>query len=146
VDDFLGTVEHVGIKTTRIRSLFGEVLVFSNSDLTSSRIKNYKQMKTRRISFKIGVVYQTSYDNVKKIPKMVTDLFSKIEGVKVDRVHFHEFADFSLIFEIVYHVLNPDYNVYMDKQQEINLAIMKAFEKDKIEFAYPTQQLFVTKQ
>ena len=146
VDDFLGTVEYVGLKTTRIRSLYGEQLIFANSDLTKSRIKNYKRMFTRRITFQIGVVYQTTAAQVKKIPELVKDLFSKMEGVRLDRVHFKSYGDFSLIYEIVYYVLSPDYNIYMDKQQEVNFAVKDVFEREGIEFAYPTQTLYVAQE
>jgi len=146
VDDYMGTVEHIGVKTTRIRSLSGEQLVLSNSDLTKSRIKNYKRMNSRRIVFKIGVVYQTSIDKVQKIPVLVKDIFKATEGVRLDRVHFQSFGDFALIYEIVYYVLSADYNVYMDKQQEINFALMKTFAQEGIEFAYPTQTLYVQQQ
>ncbi len=142
IDDCMGTVEHIGVKTTRIRSLSGEQLVLSNSDLTKSRVKNYKRMQTRRIAFKIGVTYQTSLEKVERIPQIIKGLLEKAE-VKIDRVHFQSFGDFSLVYEIVYYVLSADYNVYMDKQQAINLAIMQEFEREGIEFAYPTQTLFI---
>lgn len=145
IDDLMGTVECVGIKTTQVRSLHGEQLVFSNSDLTKSRIKNYKRMQTRRIAFKIGVVYQTENQKVKRIPELVRNIFVHMKDVKLDRVHFQSFGDFSLIYEIVYYVLSPDYNIYMDKQQEINFALKDIFEQEAIEFAYPTQSLYVSK-
>jgi len=141
--DYLGSVEHIGIKTTRIRSLSGEQLVFSNSDLTKSRIKNYKRMQTRRIDFRVGVVYQTPFEKVKKIPQVVKEIFNRMEGVRLDRVHFKSFGDFSLVYEIVYYVNSADYNIYMDKQQEINLALMEKFEQEEIAFAYPTQTLYL---
>jgi len=141
--DYLGTVEHIGIKTTRIRSLSGEQLVFSNSDLTKSRIKNYKRMQTRRIVFKIGVVYQTPYEKVKRIPLIVKDIFTQVKDVRLDRVHFLSFGDFSLIYETVYYVNSADYNVYMDKQQEVNFLLMERFEQEGISFAYPTQTLYL---
>ncbi|MBP9854335.1 MAG: mechanosensitive ion channel family protein [Candidatus Omnitrophica bacterium] len=144
--DYLGTVEHIGIKTTRIRSLSGEQLVFSNSDLTKSRIKNYKRMQTRRIAFKIGIVYQTPLEKVKKIPQIVKEIITNINDVRLDRVHFQSYGDFSLIYEIVYYVQSSDYNIYMDKQQEINFALMEAFERENIAFAYPTQTLFVKQE
>ncbi len=142
VDDLLGTVEYVGLKTTRIRSLHGEQLIFANSDLTKSRIKNYKRMEIRRIAFKIGVVYQTPADKVKAIPILIRKIIAETQDVRIDRVHFQSFGDFSLVYEIVYFVLSPDYNVYMDKQQAINVAIKEAFESEGIEFAYPTQMLY----
>lgn len=146
VGDLLGTVERIGIKTTHIRSLHGEQLIFSNSDLTSSRIKNYKRMETRRVAFRIGVTYQTTTEQVKKIPLLITDIIKGLDKAKLDRVHFFSFGDFSLVFEIIYYVLGSDYNLYMDVQQQINFAIKEKFEKEGIEFAYPTQTLFVTKE
>jgi len=145
IDEHMGVVEHIGIKTTRIRSLSGEQLVFSNSDLTKSRIRNYKRMDTRRIAFKIGVVYQTPLEQVKKIPLIIKDIFNRMDNVRLDRVHFQSFGDFALIYEIVYYVLSSDYNIYMDKQQEINFMIMDVFETEAIELAYPTQTLYIEK-
>ena len=145
VGDLLGTIEHVGFKTTRIRSLHGELLIFSNSDLTSSRIRNYKQMKTRRIAFEIGVTYQTTTAQVKEIPTIIAQITKEHELAKLDRAHFKAYGDFALIFEIVYFVLTPDYNKYMDVQQYINVRLKEEFEKRGISFAYPTQQLYVTK-
>ena len=108
------------------------------------RIKNYKRMQTRRISFKLGVVYQTPFDKAKKLPEIIKAIFSKIKEVRLDRVHFESFGDFSLNYEIVYFVLSADYNFYMDKQQEINFAVKESFEREQIEFAYPTQTLLVS--
>lgn len=145
VGDYLGVIEHIGIKTTRIRSLGGEQLVLSNSDLTSSRIKNYKRMQQRRVVFKVGVVYQTTLEQIKNAPQIIKEIIEKMEGIRFDRAHFMNFGDFSLDIEVVYYVTTGDYNIYMDKQQEMNLKIKEAFEKEKIEFAYPTQTLFVEK-
>ena len=145
VGDLLGTVEQVGFKTTRIRSLGGEQLIFSNSDLTSSRIKNYKRMRERRIVFSIGVVYQTPVEQVKAISPMIKRVVDEHEYARFDRAHFKSFGDFALIYEVVYYVLRPDYNTYMDVQQSMNFRLMEEFEKAGLEFAYPTQQLFVTR-
>lgn len=143
--EFLGTIEHIGIKTTRIRSLGGEQLIFSNSDLTSTRLRNYKRMEKRRVVFKIGVTYQTGVEKLKEIPAMIKNIIESRKDVTFDRAHFASYGDFSLIFETVYHVLSSDYNRYMDIQQEINLRIKEEFEKQGIEFAYPTQTLFLNK-
>lgn len=143
VGDFLGTVEHVGIKTTRLRSLSGEQLVFSNTDLTGSRVRNYKRMEKRRVVFKLGVVYQTGLDDLKVVPEIIKGVILSIPDTTFDRAHFASFGDFSLDFEVVYYVLSSDYNRYMDIQQKINFAIFEEFEKRGIEFAYPTQTLFV---
>ena len=145
VGDLLGVVEHVGIKTTRIRSLGGEQLIFSNSDLTNSRVRNYKRMQKRRVVFKLGVVYQTPLDKMKEIPLIIEKAIKSTPQTNFDRAHFFQYGDFSLIYEIVYYVLSGDYNKYMDVQQEINFIIAEEFKNKGIEFAYPTQTVFVQK-
>ena len=145
IGDFMGTVEYIGIKTTRIRSLGGEQVIFSNTDLTDSRVRNYRLMEKRRVLFRIGVTYQTSLKQLKEIPKIIENIIKNTKDTAFDRAHFFSYGDFSLIFEVVYFVLNPDYNKYMDIQQEINFAIKEEFEKRGIEFAYPTQTLYLQK-
>jgi small-conductance mechanosensitive channel len=146
VDDKTGTVEHVGIKTTRIRALSGEQLVLSNSDLTGSRVHNYKKLQRRRVVFQLGVIYQTPAEKLKIIPELVKQIIVDAPDTEFDRGHFKAFGDFSLNFEFVYYVLSSDYRIYMDIQQAINMEIFKKFENEGIEFAYPTQSLFVNKQ
>lgn len=143
--EYLGTIEHIGIKTTRIRSLSGEQLVFSNTDLTKSRLRNYKRMGKRRVVFRIGVTYQTTLKQLKIIPGIIEKVIKGVKDTTFDRAHFFSYGDFSLIFEVVYYVLSSDYNKYMDIQQVINFAIKKEFEARGIEFAYPTQTLYLTK-
>jgi small-conductance mechanosensitive channel len=144
--DKAGTVEYTGIKTTRIRALSGEQLVFSNTDLTNSRIHNFKKMQERRVVFKLSVIYQTTAAQLEEIPKIVKAIIEKHNDVRFDRGHFASYGDFSLNFEFVYFVFGADYVKYMDTQQFINLEIYKEFEKRKIEFAYPTQTLYVNKE
>lgn len=146
VGDFLGVVEKVGLKTTRIRSLSGEQLIFSNNDLLGSRIRNFGRMYERRVVFKLGVIYQTPRDHLKKIPGMIREAIEGEENTRFDRSHFSGYGDFSLNFETVYYVLSPDYNEYMDIQQSIYLKIHEAFENAGIEFAYPTQTLFLNRE
>jgi small-conductance mechanosensitive channel len=146
IDNFMGTIETIGIKTTHIRSLDGEEIIFSNTDLVNSRLRNYKRMRRRRVLLKIGVIYQTSLDQLKEIPAIITEIINQISGATLDRVHFAAFGDFSLDFEIVYYVNSRDYNRYMDIKQEINFTIKEEFEKRGIEFAYPTQTLFLEKE
>jgi small-conductance mechanosensitive channel len=145
VGDYLGTIEHIGIKTTRIRSLSGEMLIFSNSDLTDSRVRNYKLMERRRVLFQLKVVYQTPLERVKEIPIMLAKIIKGVEGTVFDRAHFLSFGDFSLDFEVVYYVIGGDYNKYMDIQQQINFAVMREFAEKKIEFAYLSQTVFLQK-
>lgn len=145
VGDILGTVEKIGLKTTRIRSLSGEMIVVSNNDLLGSRIRNYKQMLERRILFSIGVTYQTPPDKLELIPVIIKDIISKEELARFDRAHFKNFGDFALIFEAVYYLSSREYNVYMDVQQRINIEIYKKLADEGVEFAYPTQTLFIEK-
>jgi len=137
--DILGSVEKIGIKTTRIRSLSGEQITVSNSDLTGSRVRNYKRMEQRRIVFGVGVVYDTPFEQLKKIPGIIREAVEAEELARFDRAHFARYGDWSLDFEVVYYVLSPDYNLYMDIQERINLAIFERFEAEGIGFAFPTR-------
>lgn len=144
VDDKLGTIQNIGIKTTRIKSLSGEQLVFSNSDLTSSRIHNYKKMATRRIVFKIGVTYETPFEKLKMIPGLLKSIVEEqVEKTVFDRAHFSSFGDSSLDFEVVHIIQSADFNIYMDIQQEINYRIFEEFEKMEVVIAYPTRTLWL---
>lgn len=145
IDDHLGSVEYVGLKTTRMRSLSGEQLVFSNTDLLKSRIKNYGRMFERRVVFTLGVTYQTPHEKLRQIPAIIRAAVEAQGPVRFDRCHFRSYEDFSLAFETVYYVLEPDYNKYMDIQQAINLQVHAHFAEEGIEFAYPTQTLFLEK-
>jgi small-conductance mechanosensitive channel len=145
VGDSMGVVEYIGIRTTRISSLGGEQIVMSNKDLTDSRLRNYKRMVRRRVLFRLGVVYQTDLERLKEIPKIVEEVVREIPEAVFDRAHFFSYGDFALIFEVVYYVLGPDYNRYMDIQQEINLRLFEEFTRRGIEFAYPTQTLYIGK-
>jgi small-conductance mechanosensitive channel len=145
VGEYKGTVEHIGIKTSRIRSLGGEELVFSNTDLTNSRVKNYKRMQKRRVVFQIGVTYDTTLANIKEIPSIIKKIINSIADTEFDRAHFFSYGDFSLNYEIVFYVINNDYIKYMDIREKINISIMEEFEKRAIEFAFPTQTLHIEK-
>jgi small-conductance mechanosensitive channel len=143
VDSLSGTVEHIGLKTTRIRSISGEQLVFANNDLLKSRVRNYKRMQERRIVFGFGVVYSTPLEKLTLIKKRVGDIVNKTENARLDRVHFKEYGDSALNFEVVYFVANPDFGSYMDIQEAINLGIFQCFAEEGIEFAYPTQTIYI---
>lgn len=145
IDNYMGTVENIGIKTTRIRSLTGEQLIFSNNDLTTSRVRNYKRMQNRRIVFSIGVTYDTGLDHLKEIPDLIKKIVESVEDTIFERAHFFSYGDFSLIFEVVYYVVGRDYIKYMDIQQKINYALKEEFQNREIDFAYPTQTLLIRK-
>lgn len=146
VDSHMGTIEHIGLKTTRLRSISGEQLIFSNNDLLKSRIRNFKRMAERRVAFNFRLVYQTPVDKLKLAKKIVSDIIETEESARFDRVHFKEYGDFSLNFEAVYFVTVPDIKTWMDIQEDINLKIFEQFAKEGIEFAYPTQTLYVQRE
>jgi len=143
VGEYMGTIENVGLKTTRIRSLGGEQIVFSNADLLKARIRNYKRMRERRVLFTLGVLYQTPIEKVEKIPQLVREIVEAHKQVRFERAHFKGFGDSSLDFEVVYWMLDPDFNLYMDTQQAINLALLRVFERERVGFAYPTRTLVI---
>jgi len=146
VGDMAGSVEHVGIKTTRIRSISGEQLVFSNSDLLQSRVRNFGRMEQRRVVFSLGVTYQTPADKLERIPSLIRAAVETQESVRFDRSHFASYGDSALNFETVYYVESSDYAQHMDILQAVNLGIYRTFADEGIEFAYPTQTLFVAKE
>ncbi|MGF1457293.1 MAG: mechanosensitive ion channel family protein [Alphaproteobacteria bacterium] len=139
--DTLGTVEHIGLQTTRIRSLTGEEIVAPNSDLMSSPLRNFSTMEERRISFSLGVTYETPHAKLAAIPGMIQGIIEGQDGTRFSRCHFSGYGDFALTFDTVYFVLSPDYGTFMDIQQAVNLAIHRAFEEAGIAFAYPTQTI-----
>ena len=143
VDKYLGTVEYVGLKTTRLRSLGGEQLVFSNADLLKSRLQNMTRMNRRRAVFTVTVTYDTTTATLRRIPAMLTDIVNSQAPVTFDRAHFSGMAASSLNFDVVYWVETADFNVYMNIQQEIYLQIMDRFAAEGIEFAFPTQTLYM---
>lgn len=145
LDDYMGNIEHVGIKTTRIRSLGGEQLVISNADLTSSRLRNYKRMERRRVVFQFAILYETPQKTVAQIPDIVEKIIRNVDQTSFDRAHFAKFGESGLIFEVVYYVLSGDYNLYMDIQQKINFALLKELSARKVSFAYPTRTVYLTK-
>jgi len=139
VEDILGTIEHLGVKTVRIRSLTGEEIVCPNSFLTDTKVKNFKRMQQRRIVFKFGVVYETTIDNLKKIPETIKNIIDNVENTNFDRCHFNKIGDYSLDFECVYYVLDREYLTYMNAQEKINLQMIEQFLNMEIVFSYPTQ-------
>ena len=141
----VGVIEKVGVKTTRIRALQGEEIVISNSELTSSRIQNFKKMEQRRIVFSFGVVYETPLEKLQKIPQHVQDAVIAAERTRFDRAHLLAFGDSAYVFEVVYFVLSPDYNEYMDIHQAILFGIIDVFAQENIEFAFPTQTVHLAR-
>jgi len=143
VDTMTGTVENIGLKTTRIRSVNGEQLIFSNADLLKSRIRNFKRMQERRVVLTIGVSYDTPPDTVARIPHMLREAVEAQEQVRFDRSHFMSYGESALNFEMVYFVLTADYLTYANINQAVNLAVFRRFVAEKISFAFPTRTITV---
>lgn len=137
-----GTVEQIGIKSTRIRTLQGEELVVSNAELTTVRVQNFKKMKERRATVQFGVTYETPHELVKQVHGIVERIFGAIDGSRLDRVHFTTFADSALVFDVVFYVASPEYGDFLDAQQRFNFELMAKFAELGIEFAYPTQTIY----
>lgn len=135
IDDFSGTVEQIGLKTTRLRSVTGEQIIMPNADLLKSRVRNYGRMQERRVVFTIGVTYDTAHDKLEQIPAELRRIITAQEQIRFDRCHFARFGAAAIEFEAVYFMLTADYNVYMDAQQNINLYIHEWFQQQQIEFA-----------
>lgn len=146
VDNKKGTVEYIGIKTTRIRSISGEQLIIANSNLTGSRIHNFKRLESRRVAFSLGVVYGLPLEKLKNIPLVVKSIIDGIEYARFERVHFHRFGDFSIDYEVVFYVDSPDYGLYMDILQQVNLSIYEKFGEQEIDFAFPPPTLNFNKK
>ncbi|MFH1656516.1 MAG: mechanosensitive ion channel family protein [Candidatus Nealsonbacteria bacterium] len=140
-----GIVKKIGIKSTRIQTLQGEELVMSNKELTQKRIRNFKKMEKRRIVFNFGVIYEISTEKLRKIPKIIREIVAGERLAELDRVHFKEFGDSSLNFEVIYYINSKEYVDYMNTQQEINFTIKERFENEGIDMAYPTQTLYLNK-
>lgn len=136
VDNFMGHVEYIGLKTTRLRSVFGEQIIFSNADLLKSRIRNHKRMLERRVVFNLSLTYENTHDLLRRVPTLVREAVSAQAHARFGRAHFREYRDFALIFEIVYFIDTADYELYMDIQQDINLAIFQRFHEHGVEFAH----------
>lgn len=146
IGEYSGTVKKIGIRSTRIQLLQGEELVVSNREITTTSIRNFKKLRKRRVVFKFGVAANTSLDKLKKIPAIIENIIKKVKFAEFNRVHFTEIGDFSYNFEVVYYIVTPDYTKSMDAKQEINLAIIEAFEKEDIVMPFPTQTILLEKE
>lgn len=139
VDAFMGTVEHVGLKSTRIASLSGEQIIISNADVLKSRIRNFRRMTERRVQFAFSLEYGTPADALARVPAMLREIISEQPQTRFDRAHLKTLGPATLDFEVVYFVVVSDYNLFMDLQQAINLAMVRRFAAEKIRFGFPVQ-------
>lgn len=143
IGDVWASIEHIGVRSTRLRNLRGEIIVMNNSTLISSIIYNFADMAQRRMIYKIGVAYNTSPELMEEIPVLIENIVAAVEHTDFNRCHFTEFADSSLNFELVYYIDTRDYNIALNAQQRINLNILKAFAERGIEIAFPTQTIYL---
>ncbi|MCB9651099.1 MAG: mechanosensitive ion channel family protein [Deltaproteobacteria bacterium] len=143
VGSLRGTVKRIGLKTTRVQSLDGEQIVFGNADLLTSRVQNFKHMQERRVTLRFGVLYSSTSEQVAKMPGRVKQIIEAQEGLRFDRAHFAGFGASSLDFEVIYWVLSSDYVRFMDLQQAVNLAVMTAVREEGMDFAFPSQSVYL---
>jgi small-conductance mechanosensitive channel len=139
----MGTVTHVGIKTTRIESLSGEQLAIANSKLLTNLIHNFDRQRERRIVFGFRLPYGTRRDQVEHVVERVNAIIKQIDSVRFDRGHFVGFGDYGLDFEFVYYVLDSSFTLYRDVQQQINERIMDELETMGVQFAVPARTVQV---
>ena len=144
VDSITGTVEHIGLKTTRIRSITGEQVIIGNGDMLKSRLRNFRRMYQRRALFNLDVTFDTPPATLAKLPKIIEQIVNAQPGVKFDRSHVASFGESAIRIETVYYVLDPDYKKYMDVQQSVNLAVFERFGLEGVKFAFPSRTVYST--
>ena len=137
------TVEKIGVRSTHLRSLRGEVVVMNNSALTNSTVLNFADMHTRRMIYSLGVTYSTSVDQMKAIPAWVEQIIDAVPNASFNRCHFTEFGDSSLNLELVYYIDTRDYTTALNAQQAVNLGIMERFAREGVDFAFPSRTLYL---
>jgi small-conductance mechanosensitive channel len=141
VGDFLGlgdcqgTVEHIGVKSTRLRSLSGEQIIISNGDIVKARVRNYTRMRERRVLFQLGVDYDTPVATLAAIPRAVREIIEATPETRFERCHLLSYAPNALEFEVVFYMTNPDYNAYVEAQQRINLRMLERFAVMEVKLA-----------
>ena len=145
VGEVAGTVRYVGLKTTRIESIDGEQIIMSNTDLLKQVLKNYRRMEERRVVFSFGVTYDLTPEQAEQIPPLVQRLVERDAKLRFSRAHLRSFGDSSVDFEVVYHVKDPSYDVYMDAQQRLNIGLMRELKALGVEFAYPTRTVILSR-
>lgn len=144
VDDKNGTIEFIGLKTTRLRSLSGEQIVIANSDLTKSRVHNFKRQDNRRIEYNFSILYRTPIDKLRRIPGIIKGIIEQTPNTRFDRAHIARLSEYGLTVTVVFYITVPDYLIYMDAQQSINLNILEAFQKEGIGFQIREDKEFPT--
>jgi len=141
IDTFTGAVEHIGIKTTRLRSEGGEQIILSNADILKSRVRNYGRMPEQRVLTTLRVTYTTPGEKLQGIPGLLEGIVRAQPNARFDRCHLKTIGESSLLFELSYFAQQPKLNPMLDLQQVVNFRIIDEFRRQGIEFAYPTQRV-----
>jgi small-conductance mechanosensitive channel len=137
VDDLNGTVEHIGVKSTRLRSLTGEQIIIANADILKARVRNNGRMRDRRAAFYVNVAYDTPPEKLREIPGVIQDIVMRQKNVRFDRCHLLVMGDWALRFEVVFFMTVSDYGAYADVQQDVNISIIEALKKMDVDIALP---------
>jgi small-conductance mechanosensitive channel len=145
IGEHMGTIKHVGLKTTRINAKGGEELVVPNTEMTSTRVQNFGLLEKRRVDFTVGVTYEAPREKLTKIPEIIEKAVTSQKNTEFGRAHLHEFGESELIYHVLYYATTADYDEYMDIQEAINYAILEEYEKEGLEMAYPTRTIHMVK-
>lgn len=138
-----GTVRRIGIRSTVLASLGGEELVVANNDMLANKIQNYTRMSERRVAFKIGVVYDTSQARLEALPGVLRAIVEAQEKVRFGRAVLSGLGDSSIDYEIVYTVLDANYDVFAEIHQRVLLELIRQMRAAGYDFAFPTRTLYV---
>jgi small-conductance mechanosensitive channel len=141
IDAFTGSVEHIGIKTTRLRSESGEQIILSNADILKSRVRNYGRMPEQRVLTTLRVAYGTASETLAAIPKLLESIVRGQPHARFERCHLKLLGDSALQFELAYFAQEPKLNPTLDLQQTVNFRIIEEFRRLGVAFAYPTQRV-----
>lgn len=138
-----GSVERIGVKTTRLRSVVGEQVVVSNTELLKQTINNFKRLQQRRVIFTLNVAYGIAPELAEQIPAIVADVVAAGASLRHDRTSLKSLGENGLVYEVVYSVLSADFDLHMREQQRINLGLLRAFAERGIAFGLPARRVHV---
>jgi len=146
IDAFVGKVEHIGIKTTRLRSESGEQIILSNADILKSRVRNFGRLAQQRILATIRLTYDTPSDKLKALPKLLENIVREHAQARFERCHLKSLGESSFQFELSYFVQQPSVNPMLDLQQAVNFRIIDELRRLGVDFAYPAQLVLIDGQ
>lgn len=145
VGEIGGTVENIGLKSTRLKTLLGDEVIFSNSDLLESQIHNYRKMERRMVVINIGVASDTPYKTLKSLPALFEEIITKQENASFDRANLSEIGEYTLNFEVVFHIESADFTLYMNTKEAVFLEIIRRLQEKDVVMPYPTRAVILNK-